>query len=97
MPKQISNSCFSFTNSAVGAPLRFHRQLSLNDLYQVLVIRSSVRFLEEENLLVGPSEKNFIEQVFVSTHAIARAVKKVDVSAKRTEREEDKGVFEPAI
>lgn len=47
--------------------------------------------------MVGPSEKNFIEQVFVGTHAIARAVKKVDVSAKRTEREEDKGVFEPAI
>lgn len=47
--------------------------------------------------MVGPSEKNFIEQVFVSTHAIARAVKKVGVSAKRTEREEDKGVFEPVI
>lgn len=47
--------------------------------------------------MVGPTEKNFIEQVFMGTHALARAVKKIDISAKRTERKEDKGVFEPAI
>lgn len=80
-----------------SAPLCFHRQLSLNDLDQVLVIRSFVRFFKEENLLVCPVKKNFAEQVFMGTHAIARSVKKVDVSPKRTKREENKGVLEPAI
>lgn len=47
--------------------------------------------------MVCPVKKNFAEQVFMGTHTIARSVKKVNVSPKRTKREENKGVFEPAI
>jgi hypothetical protein len=78
-------------------PLSFHRQLSLDDLDEILVVHPSITFLEHEDLLVGSTEENLVEQILVRARTLASAIEQVQVSTQRTERKQDKCVFQPDL
>jgi len=91
------NSLVSTLCRPENSPLRFHTELSLNDLDEVPAILPLVTFLEQEDFLICASKQDLVEDVLVGANTRASTMEQMQVTSEWTKRLEDEDVFEPEI
>ena len=77
-------------------PLGLHTELSLDGLDEILVVDPLVSLFQKEDLFVGSTEQDLIQDILVGTSTLASPVEKVDIPSKWSESLQDQGVFKPA-